>query len=108
MPFDEASLAGKSCNLDIFISFLHITVLIQVTIYLIGNIIGSFVGGWISTSIGRKKTIILFCIPLCGSWLLLASALNGPMVHSSMFLMGISISIPRTSAGRTRRSIIQM
>ena len=68
-------------------------------LYLIGNVIGSFASGWISTSFGRKRTLFWSGPPLALSWLALGLSTNSTMLYGSSFSQGLFTAVPWTSAG---------
>ena len=69
------------------------------TLYLISNIIGSFVSGWIVASIGRKWALFCFGIPLALSWLLMGLSTNHYMLYVSCFSQGLLTAVPWTAVG---------
>ena len=70
------------------------------TLYLIGNVIGSFASGWISASIGRKMAMFGSGFPLALSWLTMGLSMNSVELYVSSFCQGIFISISWTSVGK--------
>ena len=70
------------------------------SLHFLGNVIGSFASGYVSTSIGRKWTLLGSGLPLALSWLIMGLSTNNVMLYVSSFCQGIFIAIPWTSVGK--------
>ena len=57
--------------------------------YVLGMVIGSLVGGYVSSVIGRVKTMALFGLPIIMSNICVAIAETPLMIHISSFMEGL-------------------
>lgn len=56
-----------------------------VSIYVIGALVGALLVGYIKTSIGRKRLILLLAIPMTLGWLIIMFFVNNVSVSEIMF-----------------------
>ena len=77
------------------------------TLYLIGNIIGSFASGWIAALIGRKWALFGSGFPLALSWLFMGFSTNSIMLYVSSFCQGIFTAVPWTAVGKLKDYPVQ-
>ena len=59
------------------------------TLFLVGQVLGSFASGWITASIGKKMAIFSSGFPLALSWLVMGLSINSVMLYASSFFQGI-------------------
>ena len=67
------------------------------TSIVLGEIIGSFVGGWVSSEIGRVRTIVLFGIPGIVSNICVAFAQTPLTIYIWCFIQGLSAMVCMTT-----------
>lgn len=67
---------------QILISFLA-------TLYVLGEILGSFVSGWVSSAIGRVRTMVLFGIPFIITNLVIAFSKHSLTIYAGCFIQGV-------------------
>ncbi len=66
---------------------------------MLGAAFGSLAGGWISTFVGRRLTLLLFGLPVCAAWFLLAFAADRWTVYFVRTLMGLACSVAYVNIG---------
>ena len=70
------------------------------TLFLVGNVLGSFASGWITASIGKKMAIFSSGFPLALSWLVMGLSINSVMLYASSFFQGMFTTIQWNSVGK--------
>ena len=73
---------------------------ISATCKILGTACGSFVGGAISASLGRRRTMALFAAPVVGAWLLLGFSTEAWMIYVANFAIGFFAGIPYVNVGK--------
>jgi MFS family permease len=60
------------------------------SIFGLGAIFGGFAAGYLGTTFGQRKTMIMLAVPDIVAWIFIASAQNVPMMLLGRFLAGFS------------------
>ena len=68
---------------------LHIVFFVSATLYVLGQMIGSFVGGYVSSGWGRVKTMAFFGVPVTLSSIGIAYASYPLTIHIWSFIQGL-------------------
>ena len=73
---------------------------ISATCKILGTACGSFAGGAISASLGRRRTISLFAVPVASAWILLGFSTEAWMIYVANFAIGFFAGIPYVNVGK--------
>ncbi|KAK7066650.1 hypothetical protein SK128_010978 [Halocaridina rubra] len=83
-------------NLTLFGTELHLAdweMDMTSSMLFIGTLPGFVFGGWLVAWLGRRKSMMVLAIPASLGWMLIALAINSPMILLGRFIVGIAYAL---------------